>query len=56
MKSSNAYLTPYFNTTEGAIKLKDRNEYTVLFNETILFQELTKREKKKYKKKPEFFN
>ena len=55
-KSQNEYLTPYFITKNGAEKITSNKEYTVFFNETILFQELTRREKKKYKKNPSIFN
>lgn len=50
------FLTPYFNTTVGKIKLEDMKTYTVDFNETMLVKEFTRKEKKKYKKKPKIFN
>jgi len=50
------YLSPYFITKNGVCKIEHRKEYTVEFNETILLEELTKKEKKKYKNNPELFN
>lgn len=55
-KSNNEFLTPYFYTNNGAEQLKDKNDYLISINETILFQEFSKREKKKYLKNPEMFN
>jgi len=55
-KSRNEFLTPYFITENGTSKIEPRKEYTVMFDETILFQELTRREKKKYKKNPNIFD
>lgn len=44
------YITPLFITQEGITKIKSDNEYTALCNETILLQECTRAEKKKYTK------
>ena len=55
-KSRNAFLTPYFITENGSEKIKSRNEYIVTSNEKILFEEFTKREKKKYKKNQLIFD
>ncbi|MFI0429474.1 hypothetical protein [Mariniflexile sp. HMF6888] len=49
------YLTPYFNTTDGVMQLKNGTNYIVDFNKTILFKEFTKREIKKYEKNPNEF-
>lgn len=54
-KSSYTYLTPYFMTENGSQKLKPKTKYIVTSNEKTLFEEFTKREKKKYKKNPELF-
>ena len=56
VKSRNKFLTPYFSTEHGIIKLTPNKKYIVAFNEPILFKELTKREKKKYKKNPNIFD
>lgn len=55
-KGDYEYLTPNFLTENGVDKLISEKEYKVMFNETLLFQELTRREKKKYKKDPSSFN
>ena len=49
-KSREEYLSPYFITAEGQTKLKHNNNYTIDFNETMLFYELTKKERNKCKK------
>lgn len=54
--SRNSFLTPYFITENGVEKLKPGIEYTATTNEEILFQELTKKEKKEYSKNPEIFD
>ncbi len=45
--SKREYLTPWFYTSEGKLQLASGEEYTVDFNNEILTQELTRREKKK---------
>jgi len=55
-KSRYAYLTPYFITENGSEKLIPKKKYIVTSNEKTLFEEFTKREKKKYKKNPEIFD
>lgn len=50
------YITPNFLTENGIEKLITAKEYQVKFNETVLLQEFTRREKKKYKKDPSQFN
>ena len=55
-KSRSAFLTPYFITENGFEKVKPKQKYTVTTNETTLFEEFTKKEKKKYKKNPELFD
>ncbi len=42
------YVTPKFLTTDGAVELEPKTEYTADFSEEILFSEFSKREKKKY--------
>ena len=49
------FLTPNFLTSEGATSIESKKEYTGFFNETILLQEMTRSEKKKYLKKPTSF-
>lgn len=49
------YLTPQFLTPEGIITVESKKEYTALFNESQLFQELSRSEKKKYTKDPSQF-
>jgi len=51
-KSSYKYLSPRFLTSEGLSILESKKEYSVIFNETILLQEMTRSEKKKYLKDP----
>jgi hypothetical protein len=46
------YLTPNFLTSEGATSIESKKEYTGFINETILLQEMTRSEKKKYLKDP----
>jgi hypothetical protein len=53
--SSYKFLTPKFLTSEGLTTLESKKEYTTIFNETILFQEMTRSEKKKYAKDPSQF-
>jgi len=55
-KSQNEFLTPYFVTENGIDKLKSGKEHTVTFNKTILFEELTRREKRKQKKNPNIYD
>jgi len=50
------YITPNFLTEKGVDKLISEKEYKVIFNEELLLQEFTRREKKKYKKEPSKFN
>jgi hypothetical protein len=49
------FITPHFLTSEGFVVVESNKEYSVLFNETILFQEMTRSEKKKYIKDPSQF-
>jgi hypothetical protein len=49
-KSMNEFLTPNFYTSEGVLKLKEKEKYTVAINEEIYSHELTRKEKKKMKK------
>jgi hypothetical protein len=49
-KSEYEYVTPYFVTQEGILKVESGKEYTSMYNETVMFQELTSSEKKKYLK------
>ncbi len=49
--SSYEFITPYFYTSEGKLILAPKKEYTVDFNDDILTQELTRREKKNFQKK-----
>jgi hypothetical protein len=53
--SSYKFLTPKFLTSEGLITVESNKEYTSFFNETILLQEMTRSEKKKYAKNPSQF-
>jgi hypothetical protein len=55
-KSEYEYVTPNFVTQEGILKVESGKEYTSLYNETVLFQELTNSEKKKYLKNTLFLN
>jgi hypothetical protein len=54
-KSRYEFVTPNFLTQEGLITVESKKEYTSLFNETTLLQELTRSEKKKYAKDPTQF-
>jgi len=49
------FLTPNFITQNGIQKLKNQMEYSVNCNKEIIFQELTKKEKKKFEKEPGLF-
>ncbi|OOG69257.1 hypothetical protein B0E44_12100 [Flavobacterium sp. A45] len=49
-KSEYEYITPNFVTQEGILKVESGKEYTSIYNEAALFQELTNSEKKKYLK------
>jgi hypothetical protein len=49
------FLTPNFLTSEGLTTVESKKEYTTFFNETILLQEMTRSEKKKYLKDPTLF-
>ena len=48
------YLTPKFLTSDGLTTIESNKEYAAVCNETILFQEMTRSEKKKYSKEPKF--
>jgi hypothetical protein len=54
-KSKYEFVTPHFLTQEGVITVESKKEYISLFNETALFQEFTRSEKKKYLKDPTQF-
>jgi hypothetical protein len=54
-KSKYEFVTPYFLTQEGLITVESKKEYTSLCNESVLFQEFTRSEKKKYLKDPTQF-
>ncbi len=49
------YLNPLFITDKGVVQIESGKEYKSTFNEDILLQELTRRERKKYKKNPKLF-
>lgn len=49
------YLNPNFFTDNINKKIESRESYNVSFNEEIKLQEFSRREKKKYKKKPNAF-
>jgi hypothetical protein len=49
------YLNPNFFTDNINKKIESRESYNVSFNEEIKLQEFSRREKKKYKKKPNTF-
>lgn len=49
------YISPYFYTSNGTVKLKHATTYTANINEAIFTKEFTRRENRKYKKKPEAF-
>ena len=49
-KSKTAYVSPKFSTSEGIINLTKSKTYTSDYNEDILFEEFTRKEKKKYLK------
>lgn len=49
------FLAPHFLTPEGVMTIESKKEYTSLFSETSLLQELTRSEKKKYTKDPTQF-
>jgi len=46
-KFSYEYLDPYFQTTEGVLKLKPRKKFTTKIPEEIIIKELSKKEIKK---------
>lgn len=46
------FVTPKFLTSDGLTTVESIKEYTTSFNETILLQEMTRSEKKKYLKDP----
>lgn len=50
LKSKYKYITPYFITQEGLIKIESKKEYTTSFNEAIFLKELSRSEKKKFAK------
>lgn len=54
-KQTTKYLNPYFKTDKGLVQLNSKETYKVLFEEEDLLQEFSRKEKKKYKKKPELF-
>ena len=54
-KSKYEFVTPHFLTQEGVITVESKKEYISLFNETALFQEFSRSEKKKYLKDPTQF-
>jgi hypothetical protein len=49
-KNSYKYIAPFFITQEGEAVLQSKNEYTTVLNETIITQEFSRSEKKKYLK------
>lgn len=49
------YITPKFLTTDGITTVESKKEYTASFDESILLQEMTRSEKKKYAKDPSQF-
>lgn len=49
MLNSNKYLNPYFQTTEGIVRLKPQKKYTTKISEEIIVKELNKKELKKRK-------
>ncbi len=53
--SRNKFVTPKFLTSDGITTVESNKEYTSFFNETILLQEFTRSEKKKYLKDPTLF-
>ena len=55
IQSRYKYLSPKFLTSEGFTTVDSKKEYTAVCNETILFQEMTRSEKKKYAKDPSQF-
>ncbi|AOW10174.1 hypothetical protein [Flavobacterium gilvum] len=49
-KSRYKYITPHFVTPEGTITIESGKEYTALLNESVITQEFSRSEKKKYAK------
>ena len=49
------YLTPRFLTKDGLTTVESKKEYMASFDESILLQEMTRSEKKKYAKDPNQF-
>lgn len=54
-KRHHAYITPYFYTDRGSVKLEDNKKYKIVFDEEVFLKEFTKKELKKYKKNPSQF-
>lgn len=54
-KRQHAYVTPYFYTDNGSVKLEDNKKYEIVFDEEVFLKEFTKKELKKYKKNPSQF-
>lgn len=54
-KDQMEHLIPSFYTSNGAIQLEHNKYYNVDVNESILLKEFTRKEKKKYKNEPFFF-
>lgn len=54
-ESQREHVTPLFFSSNGSIKLNHNKVYTVEINESVLFEEFTKKEKKKYKNSPQIF-
>ena len=50
-KTRYAYLSPYFYTAEGVVKIIPNNKYTADYNQDIITKEMTKRDMKQFLKK-----
>lgn len=49
-KSNYKYVTPYFITEEGEVRIESKKEYTAATNVSVITQEFSRSEKKKYLK------
>lgn len=54
-KKTKKYLNPYFTTDQSLVQIESSKTYKTVFRKEDLLQEFSRKEKKKYKKKPELF-
>ncbi|TVZ57314.1 hypothetical protein OD91_2634 [Lutibacter sp. Hel_I_33_5] len=54
-KSRSNFISPFFLVANEKVKLKSKQKYIVDYNESVFLKEFSKKEKRKYKKKPNLF-